>query len=194
MDAKGARHFMIYSRAHNCVVYDHAFPEQVCAAIAGARKVNGSTVAVPADLFSLQLARVLGLPVPNLLELSQYDFPIQPGRKPLSHQKYMADFMVLHPRAFNLSDMGTMKTLAMLWAADFLMARGTVKKALIVTPLSTVKEVWANGSSEICVGAAPRSYCTVRARSASVSCAAMLTFTSSTPTGFRSARARRTAR
>lgn len=51
---------MIYSRAHNCVVYTHPVPEQVCAAIAGARKVNSSTVAVPADLFSLQLARVLG--------------------------------------------------------------------------------------------------------------------------------------
>lgn len=133
---------MIYSRAHNVVVYQHPHPEQVCAAIATARRLNGSSVAVPATLFNLQLARMMGLPAPPVLEIFGYDYPIQPGRKPLAHQKYMADFMALHPRSFNLSDMGTMKTLAMLWAADFLMRHGIIHKALIVTPLSTLRRVW----------------------------------------------------
>lgn len=133
---------MIFSRAHNVVVYRHPAPEQVCAAIQGARRVNGEHVAVPATLFSLQLARVLGLPVPNLLDLSEYDWPMQPGRQPYAHQKYMASFMALHPRSFNLSEMGTGKTLAALWAADYLMQQGAVKKALILSPLSTLKRVW----------------------------------------------------
>lgn len=134
-------HPMIYSAAHQCVIYK-TNPAPVCGAIPGARAINGHYVAVPADLFSLQLARLLGLPVPPFLEMVNYDWPIAPGRKPLSHQRYMANFMVLHPRSYNLSDMGTMKTLAALWALDYLMGQGVIKKALIISPLSTLRPVW----------------------------------------------------
>lgn len=133
---------MIYSRQHNCVVYDHPEPGVIVGAIAGARQVNGSRVAIPADLFSMQLARVMGLPVPNVLDISAYDWPMQPGRKPYAHQRYMASFAVVHPRHFNLSEMGTGKTLSNLWAADYLMSIGAVRKALIISPLSTLGPVW----------------------------------------------------
>lgn len=132
---------MIHSAVHNVVVYDHPEPGVVVGAIQGARALGASQVAVPTDLFSMQLARVLGLPVPNLLDIHGYDWPIQPGRKPLAHQKYMASFCVAHPRCFNLSDMGTMKTLSTLWAADFLMQQGVVHNALILSPLS-VMSTW----------------------------------------------------
>jgi hypothetical protein len=46
------------------------------------------------------------MPVPGIMEASGYDWPIGKGRKPLAHQKLMAEFMVTHPRCFNLSDMG----------------------------------------------------------------------------------------
>ncbi len=133
---------MIYSRAHNVIVYEHSNPQQVAAAIDGARPVNGSHVAVPANLFSLQLARLLGLPVPPLLDMVGYDFPMQPGRAPYAHQRYMASFAALHPKHFNLSEMGTGKTLAALWAADYLMREGVVQRCLIVSPLSTLQRVW----------------------------------------------------
>jgi SNF2 family DNA or RNA helicase len=71
-----------------------------------------------------------------------YDWPIQPGRKPLEHQKRMASFMTLHPRCFNLSDMGTMKTLATLWAWDYLMLKGEVGSVIIYSTLSTMSDVW----------------------------------------------------
>lgn len=132
---------MIFSRAHNVVVYDHQDPGIIVGAIAGARKLSETRVAVPADLFSMQLARVLGLPIPDLLTLNGYDWPIQRDRKPFAHQKYMASFVVAHPKAFNLSDMGTGKTLATLWAADYLMQQGVVHKAVILSPLS-VLSVW----------------------------------------------------
>ena len=38
----------------------------------------------------------------------------------------------------------TMKTNASLWAADWLMTTGRVRKALIISPLSTLESVWAN--------------------------------------------------
>jgi SNF2 family DNA or RNA helicase len=54
----------------------------------------------------------------------------------------MSAFLTLHPRAFNLSDIGTGKTLGTLWAADYLMRKGIVKKALVLSPLSTLYRVW----------------------------------------------------
>lgn len=133
---------MIYSRAHNCLVYTVPDPARIVASIAGARQVNGSMVAVPATLFNMQLARLLQLPVPPVLDIMSYDWPIQPGRKPYEHQRHMANFHALHPRSFNLSEMGTGKTAAILWAADFLMQQGIVHRALILAPLSTLKRVW----------------------------------------------------
>ena len=66
-----------------------------------------------------------------------------PGKfKPFQHQIVMSEFLTLHRRAFNLSEMGTMKTNAALWAADWLMETGRIQKALILSPLSTLERVW----------------------------------------------------
>jgi hypothetical protein len=66
-----------------------------------------------------------------------------PGKfKPFQHQIVMSEFLTLHRRAFNLSEMGTMKTNAALWAADWLMDTGRVDKAVILSPLSTLERVW----------------------------------------------------
>ena len=57
--------------------------------------------------------------------------------KPFAHQRVMAEFLTLHPRAFNLSEMGVGKSAAALWAADWLMEQGIVRSALVLTPLQT---------------------------------------------------------
>ena len=56
----------------------------------------------------------------------------------------MANFLVSHPHCFNLSDMGTMKTLSTLWAADWLMRQYPEGqcRAIIVAPLSILERVW----------------------------------------------------
>ena len=56
----------------------------------------------------------------------------------------MTDFMVLNPKCFNLSDMGTMKTLATLWAADYLMEENPGWKTLIVCPISIFQRTWGD--------------------------------------------------
>lgn len=56
----------------------------------------------------------------------------------------MVDFLLSHPRCFNLSDMGTQKTLAALWAADRLMQDLPNTKCLVICPLSTMELVWAD--------------------------------------------------
>lgn len=102
-------------------------------------KVNGSYVAaVPYDLNSVRFLQNRGFAVPSLL--GGY---IWPGRyKPFPHQRVTVDFLIAHPRAYNLSGMGVMKTASALWAADFLMRQGEMKKCLIVAPLSTLDRVW----------------------------------------------------
>lgn len=96
---------------------------------------------VPCTLPYMQIMRKLGYEAMSPI-LIDYDWPIMPGRKPLDHQKHMASFMTLHPRCFNLSDMGTMKTLSVLWAWDYLMKVRQVKKVMIACTLSTMVDVW----------------------------------------------------
>ncbi len=97
--------------------------------------------AVHHTLESTKVLRNLGFKVPAPIR-SQYNWP---GRfTPYDHQIEMAEFLTMHRKAFNLSEMGTMKTNASLWAADWLMATGRVRKALIMSPLSTLESVWSN--------------------------------------------------
>ena len=95
---------LYHDRARNLLVYPHnARIEQY---VPEAKRVNGAYLAVPNTLRNVQLLRILDMPVPGIMEASGYDWPIEKGRKPLEHQKLMAEFMVSHPRCFNLSDMG----------------------------------------------------------------------------------------
>lgn len=97
--------------------------------------------AVHHTLESTRVLRNLGYEVPAPIR-SQYAWT---GRyKPYDHQISMAEFLTMHRRCFNLSEMGTMKTNAALWAADWLMKTGRVRKALILSPLSTLESVWSN--------------------------------------------------
>lgn len=98
-------------------------------------------VAVKHTLEATQVLRNLGHDVPSPI-LSNYKWP---GKyKPFAHQRVMAEFLTLHQRAFNLSEMGVGKSAASLWAADWLMESGHVRKALILSPLSTLERVWQN--------------------------------------------------
>jgi SNF2 family DNA or RNA helicase len=134
-----------FDQPRNLLIYDRPSP-LVLQHTQGAREVNGQYVAVPRTLRNSQVLRWLNYPVMPVITDKNYDWPIEPNKTPLIHQKMMANFGVLHPRMFNLSDMGTMKTLATLWAADWLMKQhpdGTFR-ALIVAPLSILERVWAN--------------------------------------------------
>lgn len=62
--------------------------------------------------------------------------------RPLDHQVVTADFLTQNPRAFVLNSIGTAKSLSALWAADYLMRRGDIRKVLITSTLSTLERVW----------------------------------------------------
>jgi SNF2 family DNA or RNA helicase len=135
---------LYHDRTRNLLVYPKS--DRIEQYVPEAKRINGAYLAVPNTLRNVQLLRILDMPVPGIMEASGYDWPIERGRKPLAHQKLMAEFMVSHPRCFNLSDMGTMKTLSTLWAADFVMSqypKGECR-ALIVAPLSILQRVWGD--------------------------------------------------
>lgn len=96
-------------------------------------------LAVEHGVETTRLLANLGYTVPSAA-LNGYDWP---GKyTPFDHQREMADFLCSHPRAFNLSEMGTGKTAGTLWAADALMKAGEVRRAVILSPLSTIDRVW----------------------------------------------------
>lgn len=143
---------LYHDTARDLLVYRTKEPERITRHVADAKRVNGEIVAVPNTLYNCQLLRWLDYPI--VPPMAEYDWPCAPGITPLDHQKLMANFMVSHPRCFNLSDMGTMKTLATLWAADWLMQqypKGECR-ALVIAPLSILATVWGQTISRNLLG------------------------------------------
>lgn len=153
---------MFYDPATNTLVYDDL---RSASSLSGATPLFNGYTAIHANLGNLQALRRAGLPIIAPLDRS-YDWP--GPYKPFRAQRITANFLVTTPRAFVLNDMGTGKTLAALWAADYLMeqARATLGepfRALIVSPLSTLRSVWVSEIFRTFVG---RRLCTVLTGSA----------------------------
>jgi SNF2 family DNA or RNA helicase len=71
---------------------------------------------------------------------TDYDWP---GKfKPFAHQKQTAEFLTLNRRAFCFNEQGTGKTASVIWACDYLMNLGVVRRVLVICPLSIMKSAW----------------------------------------------------
>ena len=101
---------------------------------------GGYEVAVYWGLDEARVLRNLGVKdVPSPIT-KRYDWP---GRyKPMQHQIETAAFLTMHRRAFVFSEPGTGKTLSALWAADYLMKLGKIRRVLILCPLSIMHSAW----------------------------------------------------
>ena len=129
---------MQFSATHNSCIYQ-TNDKNVLSIIKDARLVKPNLIAVPCELWNMQAMRLLGYPAVSPI-MTEYDWP---GRyTPFIHQRHMASFLTLHPRAFNFAAIGCGKTLATLWAADYLMSKGVIHRCLVLSPLSTLKRVW----------------------------------------------------
>jgi len=101
--------------------------------------------AVPFNTREAQMLRAEGYPVPSPIG-TYYNWPREMTSvpQPFHNQVETASFLTLHHRAYCLNEIGTGKTMSALWAADWLMREGLVRKVLIATPLSTMERVWAD--------------------------------------------------
>jgi SNF2 family DNA or RNA helicase len=61
---------------------------------------------------------------------------------PFNHQRTTASFLSLRRRAFCFNEQGTGKTASVIWAADYLMKLGKVKRVLVICPLSIMRSAW----------------------------------------------------
>ena len=61
---------------------------------------------------------------------------------PFHHQRVTASFLALRDRAFCFNEAGTGKTSSVIWAADYLMNQGQVKRVLVICPLSIMHTAW----------------------------------------------------
>jgi SNF2 family DNA or RNA helicase len=119
------------------------YPERITQTIKKSKVVKQgevSEVAVHWDLDTAQTLRKLKLRnVPSTI-VRDYVWP--GAYPPMQHQKDTASFFTLHKRAFCFNEQGTGKTAASIWAADYLMTIGVVRRVLIVCPLSIMQASW----------------------------------------------------
>lgn len=139
---------LIYSPQHNAVVWRGPLAHRVVGLVPGARALGTEAAIAPLTIEGQVLAAKAGLPTTSPI-LYEYDWPRSLAIKaPFQHQKEMAAFLTLHHRCHNHAEIGTGKTLGALWAADYLMRKGLVRKVLIISPLSTLEAVWRNHIGE----------------------------------------------
>jgi SNF2 family DNA or RNA helicase len=86
---------------------------------------------------SLHPAPLPQLPSPMLRD---YEWPGM--YTPFNHQRDTAAFLSVRPRAFCFNEAGTGKTSAAIWAVDYLMKLGLIKRVLVICPLSIMYSAW----------------------------------------------------
>jgi hypothetical protein len=121
-------------------------PARVLTLIPGAKmgKVQGQEiVAVPHQHDVVRVLRNVGIQAPGPINY-YYDWPCAFPGGPFIHQRETADFASLSPRAYILNGMGSGKTVAVLWAYDYLRKAGLVDWLFVCSPLSTLERAWGD--------------------------------------------------
>ena len=115
-------------------------PDQITAAIPKSKKLSETQVVVNWGLDEMQVLRNLQIKdVPSPI-LGRYAWPGQ--FQPYTHQKDTSAFLTLHRRAFCFNEQGTGKTGSVIWAADYLMSVGSIRRVLIICPVSIMDSAW----------------------------------------------------
>jgi len=92
--------------------------------------------------WDMQEASVLSKLIKNVPSPMGVEYEWPGMYTPFEHQKTTAEFLSLRHRAFCFNEQGTGKTASAIWAADYLMNKGLVKRVLVICPLSIMKSAW----------------------------------------------------
>ena len=115
-------------------------PQKIVTHIPKAKHLGGNEVLVKWGLEEAQVLknmRIKGVPSPIL---AHYEWTGM--HKPFAHQKTTSAFLTLHRRAFCFNEQGTGKTSSVIWAADYLMNIGAIRRVLVLCPLSIMESAW----------------------------------------------------
>ena len=116
-----------------------------------AQRIPGSVtwadaVDIPWTQTNAELCASMGVtPVSPILR----DYAWPGSFHPMPHQLQAANAMASNKRFYNLSEMGTGKSAAAVWAAHYLKSIGAVRKVLIISPLSIMQETWGDSIRKI---------------------------------------------
>ena len=115
-------------------------PNRITTVIPKAKILDTGEVLVKWGLEEAQVLKNLRIKnVPSPIK-AKYNWP---GLyKPFNHQKETASFLTLHRRAFCFNEQGTGKTSSVIWASDYLMNEGLIKRVLVLCPLSIMQSAW----------------------------------------------------
>jgi SNF2 family DNA or RNA helicase len=114
-------------------------PNRVTSVIPKSKVVEANGVLVNWGIDEALTLSKLNITVPSPIN-SRYSWT---GKyAPFDHQKKTAAFLTMHPKAFCFNEQGTGKTASAIWAADFLMKQGKIKRALVICPLSIMDSAW----------------------------------------------------
>jgi len=114
-------------------------PKQVTTIIPKSKAISEHEVVVNWGVQETHTLRGLNIKVPSPIE-GRYNWT---GKfAPMSHQRTTASFLTMNQKAFCFNEAGTGKTASAIWAADFLMKQGIIKRALVICPLSIMDSAW----------------------------------------------------
>lgn len=119
------------------------------------QQIDEHNVAVPMRSESVQVLRNMGINVVGMEPIRYlYEYPRLRGQfDPMPHQRTMAEFMTVNPKCFVLSEQRCGKTGSVIWASDYLRREGTIGSVLVLSTMSTMRQVWKNDIFSIIPGA-----------------------------------------
>jgi SNF2 family DNA or RNA helicase len=114
-------------------------PKQITAVIPKSKELPMNKVVVNWGVDEAHTLKGLNINVPSPIT-KRYSWPGQ--YKPFDHQKDTASFMTMNKKSFCFNEQGTGKTASAIWAADYLMTQGKIKRVLVICPLSIMDSAW----------------------------------------------------
>jgi SNF2 family DNA or RNA helicase len=135
---------MITNTRHKVLVMRLKDPSRVLSIVPTAKPFlyrGQELTVVPHGMTEYRLLKNLDLNPPHPVD-TYYNWP--GAFAPMATQRETVRFLTAHNRAYCLSGLGTGKTIASLWAFDFLREQGLAKRLLVVAPLSTMERTWGD--------------------------------------------------
>tara|TARA_R100000935_G_scaffold45193_1_gene68276 strand:+ start:912 stop:2447 length:1536 start_codon:yes stop_codon:yes gene_type:complete len=114
-------------------------PSRVTKTIPDSVLVNKQEVKVNHGIDEVHTLKELGIRAPSPIE-TRYKWTGK--HAPFDHQKTTSAFLTMNRKAFCFNEQGTGKTASAIWATDYLMKQGKIRRALVICPLSIMDSAW----------------------------------------------------
>lgn len=125
---------------NKALVFETNEPDIITHVIPNSAVIEDNKVAVKWGLHEVQI--LAGLGYKNAPSPIMRDYKWAGKHTPFAHQETTSSFLTANRRAFCFNEQGTGKTASVIWAADYLMNLGKIKRVLVLCPLSIMKSAW----------------------------------------------------